>query len=197
MGQNVKKSPLEFWKEAMNAMVDLSGGRADWEETAESRRDDGPEPQLSEEVTRICRDVILEGDLSSPGDVIFQGEIKGNLSAAGRLVVQGRVEGGLSGETVQLTGAVVEGEVTAEGELVVDGDTVVLGDLHCRDCTVWGKVKGNIYAHGWTTLKSGCCLLGEISSGGFTMDEGARLSGLVRLHTQHPEEDFSAISGVS
>jgi cytoskeletal protein CcmA (bactofilin family) len=83
-----------------------------------------------EEVTIISNGVVIEGKVSSNGNVRVDGTVKGDIVAQGNLTVgeHGTIQGQLTGEIVSIGGK-VEGTVNAKEKLVLEAKAILKGDL--------------------------------------------------------------------
>lgn len=83
-----------------------------------------------EEVTIISSGVVIEGKVSSNGNVRVDGTVKGDIVAQGNLTVgeHGSIQGQLTGDVVSIGGN-VEGTVHAKDKLVLESKAVLKGDL--------------------------------------------------------------------
>ena len=83
-----------------------------------------------EEVTIISSGVVIEGKVTSNGNVRVDGIVKGDITAQGNLTVgeHGSIEGQLTGDTVSIGGK-VDGTVNAKEKLVLESKAVLKGDL--------------------------------------------------------------------
>ncbi len=83
-----------------------------------------------EEVTIISSGVVIEGKVSSNGNVRVDGTVKGDIVAQGNLTVgeHGTIQGQLTGDVVSIGGK-VEGTVNAKDKLVLESKAVLKGDL--------------------------------------------------------------------
>ena len=83
-----------------------------------------------EEVTIISSGVVIEGKVSSNGNVRVDGTVKGDIVAQGNLTVgeHGTIQGQLTGDIVSIGGK-VEGTVNAKEKLVLEAKAVLKGDL--------------------------------------------------------------------
>ena len=83
-----------------------------------------------EEVTIISSGVVIEGKVTSNGNVRVDGIVKGDITAQGNLTVgeHGSIEGQLTGETVSIGGK-VDGTVNAKEKLVLESKAALKGDL--------------------------------------------------------------------
>lgn len=102
--------------------------------------------------TVIARGVKVEGDFTSQGDVVIDGEVHGNISAAGRLTVgnESVIKADLHADEAVISGDVT-GNVTVEKLLTLHASAKVRGDITCERITVEsgamleGKLKvGNV-----------------------------------------------------
>jgi cytoskeletal protein CcmA (bactofilin family) len=107
--------------------------------------------QAGTEGTVIARGVKLEGDFSSQGDVVIEGEVVGTLSAAGLLRVGAE--------------AVIKADIKA-GEAIIAGS--VEGDLTVErrlDLMTTARIKGDITTE-TISVEAGAVLEGKVSASG-------------------------------
>ena len=83
-----------------------------------------------EEVTIISSSVIIEGKLTSNGNVRIDGIVKGNVEAKGNLTVgeSGNIQGDLLADSVTVGGK-VEGVVNAKDKVTLENKAFLKGDL--------------------------------------------------------------------
>ncbi len=83
-----------------------------------------------EEVTIISSSVIIEGKLTSNGNVRIDGIVKGNVEAKGNLNVgeSGNIQGDLHADSVTIGGK-VEGVVNAKDKVTLENKSFLKGDL--------------------------------------------------------------------
>lgn len=83
-----------------------------------------------EEVTIISKGVVIEGKVTSNGNIRVDGTIKGDIVAQGNLTVgdSGNIQGQLNGDIVTIGGK-VEGSVNAKDKLVLESKSVLKGDI--------------------------------------------------------------------
>lgn len=82
------------------------------------------------DVTRITFQTILEGKLTSSGDVVIFGNFSGELSASGEIVIEdgAEINAKVVGGTVRIAGQ-VEGTMKAEKRLEVTTTGRMFGDI--------------------------------------------------------------------
>lgn len=86
------------------------------------------EKKKSKELTIISQGTIISGDISSSGEVHFEGALEGNIKASRILIgAHGRVSGILAGDYIEVYGIII-GDIS--------GNEVVLGST--------ARVNGNI-----------------------------------------------------
>lgn len=88
-------------------------------------------------------------------------EIKGSIKFSHDLIIDGKIEG----------------EVVSDGNLTIGENAVIKGELKTRGVTIFGKVEGNIHVTDRCELKSNAILIGDISAGTLSIEEGATFMG--------------------
>jgi cytoskeletal protein CcmA (bactofilin family) len=83
-----------------------------------------------EQVTIIGTGVVIEGKLSSTGDVRIDGNVKGDIKANGNVTVgeTGEVDGQIYAEVITLGGKVL-GSINAKDKLVLESKASLKGDI--------------------------------------------------------------------
>ena len=83
-----------------------------------------------DEVTIISAGVLIEGKMSSNGNIRIDGTINGNVMAEGNITVgeNGEINGEINGEVVTLGGKVI-GSVIAKEKLTLETKSYLKGDL--------------------------------------------------------------------
>ena len=87
----------------------------------------------SEDVTIIASGVVLEGKISSNGNVRIDGTVRGNIRADGNVTVGegGEVEGEIFATLVTVGGKII-GSVSANEKIVLGTKASVKGDLNTK-----------------------------------------------------------------
>lgn len=88
-------------------------------------------------------------------------EIKGSIKFTHDLIIDGRIEG----------------EVNSEGALTVGENANIKGELKTRTVVIFGKVEGNVVVQERCELKSNAILIGDITAGTLSIEEGATFMG--------------------
>lgn len=95
-----------------------------------------------------------------------QTQIKGNVEADEDLLVMGRVEGDIT---------------LGNGALQLEADSSVLGDIHARAVTIRGSVVGNVTAEEMVHISEEGRVVGDLTTGRVTIEDGAQYSGRVEM----------------
>lgn len=87
--------------------------------------------------TVIANGVRVEGDFSSQGDVLIEGEVHGNVSTSGMLTVgsAAKLKADVKAEKAVIAGT-VEGNITVGSHVDLKSTARILGDLKCQTATV-------------------------------------------------------------
>ena len=83
-----------------------------------------------DEVTIISAGVLIEGKITSNGNIRVDGTINGNVSAEGNITVgeNGEVNGEITGDVIAIGGRVI-GSVTAKDKVTLEAKSYLKGDL--------------------------------------------------------------------
>lgn len=87
--------------------------------------------------TVIARGVKLEGDFTSQGDVVIEGEVRGKVTASGKLTVgsEAVIHADVSANDATISGF-IEGNVVVKGQLVLHATAKIAGDLTAERVSV-------------------------------------------------------------
>jgi cytoskeletal protein CcmA (bactofilin family) len=97
-------------------------------------------------------------------------EITGKLSFVEELAIHGKLMG----------------EITSSGALTVGETGYIKGDIKTKSAVIYGKVEGTITVQERCELKPTADVVGDISAGTFTLEEGACFSGLSKVGKRAP-----------
>jgi cytoskeletal protein CcmA (bactofilin family) len=83
-----------------------------------------------DEVTTISGGVIIEGKLTSNGNVRIDGRVNGDVNANGSIIIgeNGEITGEINADVINLGGKVT-GTVNAREKLVLEAKSILKGDL--------------------------------------------------------------------
>ncbi len=95
-----------------------------------------------------------------------QTRINGNIEADEDLLVMGRVEGDIT---------------LGNGTLQLEADSSVLGDITARAVTIRGSVVGNVTADEMVHISEEGRVVGDLTTGRVTIEDGAQYSGRVEM----------------
>lgn len=87
--------------------------------------------------TVIANGVRVEGDFSSQGDVVIEGEVHGNVTISGTLTIgsQARLKADVSAEQATIAGT-VDGNLIVGSHVDVKATAKINGDLTCETIAV-------------------------------------------------------------
>ena len=113
-----------------------------------------------------------------------------NLAILGPgLTVKGQISGD---EDLQIDGK-VEGSITLKGQrLTVGQNGEVVSDVRARDVIVYGKVRGNLFAEDRIEVKKDGSVIGNITGGRVSIEDGAYLKGQVEIERGKSHKHESA-----
>ncbi len=105
-----------------------------------------------DEVTTISGGVIIEGKLSSNGNVRIDGKVNGDINAQGSVNIgeNGEVTGEMNADVINIGGKVT-GTVNAKEKLVLESKSVLKGDLVTKILVI----EAGAYFEGKSNMSSG------------------------------------------
>jgi cytoskeletal protein CcmA (bactofilin family) len=96
----------------------------------------------NEEVTIISSGVVIEGKLSSKGNVRVDGIVKGDVNVTGNVTIgeSGDINGQVNADVITVGGKVI-GKLNAKEKVVLEGKAVLKGDLIAKILVVEAGAK--------------------------------------------------------
>jgi cytoskeletal protein CcmA (bactofilin family) len=139
--------------------------------------------------TIIAAGTVIDGNVSSNGDLMICGVVNGDVLNANKLVIHGEVAGSISAKDISLVDSIIAGNVEAQNSTEMTKDSCILGDLTTQNVVVSGRVKGNIEAKGNGIFKKDSVVLGNISVGTIIIEGGAKMRGFISTTDGDQEVD--------
>lgn len=136
-----------------------------------------PKPAVSLLAPGTC----FEGTLSAKGDVEIAGEFKGSISTAGVVRLKSDIQSGIAAGSVELTGCVLTGDITASGCVTVDERSRVAGNISAKELLCAGEVAGDLKVTDSVRLDAKARVNGSIVTGAISVERGAVISGNVQI----------------
>lgn len=144
------------------------------------------------ERTEIMRDVVdelgvisgdtrIDGDITTKGHLVIDGNVEGNVSAKGNIIVRGNVRGKIVCDNLVLEQCTLVTEIEATGRVSIQEGNIT-GTISCRDLSVNGTVNGNIDVRDSLALSGIAVVNGDIRAARIGMDFGAVLNGNVSMN---------------
>jgi cytoskeletal protein CcmA (bactofilin family) len=84
-----------------------------------------------------------------------------------------------------------KGEISSEGTIIVGDRGEVIADIHAKQISIAGMVKGNVHASECLELKEHAILLGDVETPTLIVDPGACFGGHCHMPAVVSEESTS------
>lgn len=132
---------------------------------------------MEDKKTYFAPGTVFEGTVTTPGDVLVDGEVKGEIISEGKVSIHKMGDASISAHDLELLGAAIKGDITVRGEVTVDEQSSVLGNIRSASVVCAGSVEGNLTASEYVDLKSNSKVIGNISAPSMDMGNGALVRG--------------------
>jgi cytoskeletal protein CcmA (bactofilin family) len=77
---------------------------------------------------------------------------------------------------------VLEGKLNCKGRVVIGPQARVKGTIYASSAEILGKVEGEIYVSDLLSLKSTALITGDLIMGRFSVEPGARFTGICKMN---------------
>lgn len=139
---------------------------------------DDPYQGISDEVAIIAGGMVINGDISSDGNIELTGTVNGNIDIRGKLSVAGKVNGNIKANDIFVDAAELVGNITVTDSVKVGDGSVIIGNIEATAAIIAGAVKGDIDVHGPVILDSSAIIMGNIKSMAVQINNGAVIEGM-------------------
>ena len=126
----------------------------------------------------ITTGMVVNGDVSTTGNLELNGKVAGNVHANGKLTISGEIVGDSTASEVYAESARITGEVKSHGSVKIGQSTVVIGNIYANGAVVAGAVKGDIDVRGPVILDTTAIVMGNIKSQSVQINNGAVIEGM-------------------
>lgn len=141
----------------------------------------GSESTEIDSTTTISKGTVINGDITSDGDIELCGTLNGNIKTKGSLRLSGGLVGDASARQMTFLTCEVRGNMTCESEVSVDEASVIYGNVEAESIILNGKIRGSIKVKRDAILQDNAVLLGNLEAGSISIDQGAKLEGEVKI----------------
>lgn len=133
---------------------------------------------ISDEVSTITKNMIVNGDLEANGSLDLFGTVNGDIKILGKLNVTGNITGNSEAAEVYAQNAKVSGNITSMGSVKIGSESVIRGNIFATSAVIAGAVKGDIDVKGPVVLDASAIVMGNIKSKSVQINNGAVIEGL-------------------
>jgi cytoskeletal protein CcmA (bactofilin family) len=101
-----------------------------------------------------------------------------------------RIKGEIHGEEELVIDGEVDGSLQVLHRLVVGPSGKVKASVKATEVVVFGVIHGNVEATDRITIRNGAIIVGDVTTGGIMIEDGAYFKGGIDIH--RPESDRGA-----
>ena len=169
------QSVMEMSNDTDNSDGDIDLGKIDDVDDADLVWD---RSDISSDTAIITPGMVIDGSVTSDGNMELRGKITGNVKIKGKLSATGKIFGDTIANEVFLDGAEIRGAISAKESVKIANESVVIGDISANAAAIAGAVKGDIDVKGPVILDSTAIIMGNIKSMSVQINNGAVIEGM-------------------
>ncbi len=147
---------------------------------------------VTDEVTVISKNTIIDGNVRSLANMQVDGNIKGNVETTRDIDMTGKVVGDITCNNANMNSAAMQGNLTIKGKMRMDRDTILIGDLTSNYADVNGRIRGKLEIAGKAELKRDAIVFGDINASTIAVTDGAIIQGYVNTTFLSKEDSRNA-----
>lgn len=147
---------------------------------------------VSDEVTVISKNTVIDGNVRSLANMQLDGNIKGNVETTRDIDMTGKVVGDMKCNNATMNSAAMQGNMTIKGKMRMDRDTILIGDLTSQYADVNGRIRGKLEIAGKAELKRDAIVFGDINASTIAVTDGAIIQGYVNTTFLSKEDSRNA-----
>lgn len=123
-----------------------------------------------EEGARISKSMIIHGNIMTSEDIVIDGTVIGDIEFEKDLILHGTVEGNIVS--------------TGTGDSILDlcQGAVVIGDIHGKDVSVSGAVKGLVCAEKHLDVMDTAIIQGDLKAATMQINNGSAIEGMLKIN---------------
>ena len=148
---------------------------------------------MTDEVTVISKNTVIDGNLRSLANMQIDGNIKGNIETTRNIDMTGKVVGDITCNNASFASAAMQGNVALKGRMRMDRDTILIGDLSSSYADINGRIRGKLDIAGKAELKRDAIIFGDINASTIAVTDGAIIQGYVNTTFLSKEDGRNAI----
>lgn len=147
---------------------------------------------VSDEVTVISKNTVIDGNVRSLANMQVDGSVKGNVETTRDIDMTGKVIGDMKCNNATMNSAAMQGNMTIKGKMRMDRDTILIGDLTSQYADVNGRIRGKLEIAGKAELKRDAIVFGDINASTIAVTDGAIIQGYVNTTFLSKEDSRNA-----
>ncbi len=147
---------------------------------------------VTDEVTVISKNTVIDGNVRSLANMQVDGNIKGNVETTRDIDMTGKIVGDVQCNNVSMNSAAMQGNINIKGKMRMDRDTILIGDLTSQYADVNGRIRGKLEIGGKAELKRDAIVFGDINASTIAVTDGAIIQGYVNTTFLSKEDSRNA-----
>ena len=131
--------------------------------------------------TVIAEGVIMEGNLTTSGDVEICGYFKGNIKTEGNVFINSKVEADISANNLKIYSNELKGNAIITNNVTLTNDSTIKGLIIAKNVECSGKVYGNMTITSDAFFDKTAHVEGNISAKNISLEHGTFFDGKIKI----------------
>lgn len=131
-------------------------------------------------VAYITKGQVINGSIISSDEIVIEGVVNGDIESSADVTVTGQVNGNIIGNTINIDGATVTGNIKARATLYLC-KCQVTGDISGESIEVNGNIDGSITAIESCDILENAVVHGDVISSVLTVKKNALIKGNITM----------------
>lgn len=132
--------------------------------------------------TCLAPGALLEGKLTTQGDVEIAGIFKGELKTDGNVLLRANMEGSITAAKLVVANCVMTGDVHISDSVQLNDKAQIKGNIYAGKVMCAGQIEGDLSVQDVCEFESTARVNGDISTGSMVMAQGAIVTGNLKMN---------------
>ncbi len=138
-------------------------------------------PVYTYQGTYLAAGTMMQGTLTTRGDVEIAGDFEGEIVAKGKVTLHSNITSRITATGLALVGCVLTGDSEVSGDVNVDEQSTITGNVKAENLVCSGKITGDLDIQDNLVLGEFAHVSGNIKVDTMSIARGAKITGKIEM----------------